>query len=487
MSPGVLTGADKHLRCISKFARRARLIYIDRRLHTRAVHREQRHPSDGDRTEGSEDRPGRNPDARRHRDQHAGFHCDAVKEQAIIYKQFSRRLMILIALVGSAFAQHERQFNFYGANGAAPDGGVVFDTSGNLYGETYNGGSNKVGVVYELSPAANGVSETVLYSFTGTNGDGMNPIGGLVIDGLGNLYGVTQLGGMFNGGRCQNGCGVVFELSQAGGAWTETILHTFQGDPSDGANPVGGLTFDGAGNLYGTTANGGAQNAQCPCGTVFELSPPSQSGGAWIETILYVFQGIPDGIQPMAGVILDSTGHLYGTTYNGGLYSNGTVFELSPPSAGGGAWTETILHDLFISTDGDQPMANLTMSGGALYGTTTDGGPMNGDGTVFRLLPPSLGGSWTFELVHVFVNQCCARGPVTFEGPNTLYGPLNSGIVYQIANSVGGPVYTIVYDGAAGLSGPLNIHNYALYGTSEIGGQGRGCTGGCGFVYELSH
>ncbi|MGO9123603.1 MAG: choice-of-anchor tandem repeat GloVer-containing protein [Terriglobales bacterium] len=169
---------------------------------------------------------------------------------------------------------------------------MVVDAVGNFYGATFLGGSANVGVVYEISPTSNGkATEAVLYDFTGSNGDGANPIGGLIFDKAGNLYGVTQNGGAFE-------VGTVFELSppaSPGGAWAETVLYSFQDSPSDGAYPVAGVIFDASGNLYGTARYGGIYAPSCDfgCGVVYELTPPSAGGQPWAESILYAFQGSP--------------------------------------------------------------------------------------------------------------------------------------------------------------------------------------------------
>jgi hypothetical protein len=192
--------------------------------------------------------------------------------------------------------------------------------------------------------------EIVVYSFQG-GADGAYSAT-LLADKAGNLYGNAYQGG---GGACQGGCGAVFELTPpgaAGGAWTETVLYHFMGG-NDGSLPRGGLIFDSAGNLYGTTLFGGGGACSDACGTVFELSPPAAAGGAWTETILYRFKGVRegDGNGPYGNVVFDKSGNLYSTTYAGviacsdsGPWGCGTVFELSPPTATGGVWTETVLY-----------------------------------------------------------------------------------------------------------------------------------------------
>jgi uncharacterized repeat protein (TIGR03803 family) len=271
---------------------------------------------------------------------------------------------------------HSFSNNF--VDGQNPRGTLIFDASGNLYGVAQAGGTNAVGVAYELSPAGGGVwNETLLYTFS--TDSGWLPSSGMTFDASGNLYGVTLLGGTF-------GNGVVYELSPAsGGSWTYTILHTFA-NGTDGGEPLGGLVFDSAGNLYGVTAVGNPSDG----GTVFELSP--SSGGAWTETIIHNFDAkSTDGINPDCTLVLDSSGALYGTTLGGGTGSCtetqacGIVFQLRSLD---GVWHDKILHDFNEDgTDGFFPTSGVILdSAGHLYGTTEYGGAAGG-GTVFAIKP----------------------------------------------------------------------------------------------------
>jgi uncharacterized repeat protein (TIGR03803 family) len=227
--------------------------------------------------------------------------------------------------------------------------------------------------VFELSPRqGGGWTETLLHNFNNNGRDGVNPQAGLIIDDAGNLYGTTYRGGIYNSGTA-------FELSpQQGGGWTEKVLHSF-GHGSDGITPDANLTIDAAGNLYGTTYNGGIHGR----GTVFELTP--REGGGWTETVLHSFGNGSDGANPYAGLIIDANGNLYGTTLAGGIHTAGTAFELSPRQGGG--WTETILHSFGNGTDGNSPYAGLIFdASGNLYGTTLEGG-IHSYGVVFEITP----------------------------------------------------------------------------------------------------
>jgi uncharacterized repeat protein (TIGR03803 family) len=294
-----------------------------------------------------------------------------------------------------------------GAGGAInPFGGVVFDAAGNLYGVAGGGiyGPYGDGTVYKLSPTSSGYwNETTLYSFGSFPTDGTGPVGGLVIDQAGNLYGVTSYGGSQSSCGCYGG--TVFELSpEAGATWKEVILHSFQGG-RDGALPRSKLIMDRVGSLYGTTFEGGSTN--CPygegCGTVFELTPGSN--GTWNESILHRFTGT-DGAYPEAGLVVDASGNLYGTTSNDGPGYYGTVFKLSPN--GSGNWTEMPVYSFNGGINGGGPEGDLSFDAtGNLYGTTYGNGsapcipPSPVDcGTVFRLTPTS--GEWTYSTVHRF-------------------------------------------------------------------------------------
>jgi uncharacterized repeat protein (TIGR03803 family) len=199
-------------------------------------------------------------------------------------------------------------FRGYPTDGALPEGGLVRDAAGNLYGTTPSGGTSDYGAAFELNKTG---KETVLHSFADM--DGANPEAGLIRDGGGDLYGTTASGGAYQ-------YGTVFELTSNG---AETVLYSFAGG-SDGEQPMAGLARDKAGNLYGTTLGGGAYGY----GTVFKLTPSKSRN--WKESVLYSFTGETDGAYPYAGVIEDAQGNLYGTAADGGSGGNGTVWKLTP-------------------------------------------------------------------------------------------------------------------------------------------------------------
>jgi uncharacterized repeat protein (TIGR03803 family) len=272
-------------------------------------------------------------------------------------------------------------FTGQGSDGAGPSGNLVADVAGTFYGVTAKGGTSDAGTVFSLAPPSQpggAWTKTTLHSF-GQTGDGMTPNGSMVINSKGALFGVTSAGGA-------SGDGIAFELAPpavAGGAWTETVLYSFAGG-SDGASPQGGLALGKHGTLYGATMSGGVSTPPASLGTVFLLTPPA-SGSAWTETVLYNFQGGSDGANPVAGVVLSKKGNLYGATSAGGEDNLGTVFELAPPATGT-AWTETVLNQFYFS-NGSLPVAGLAIdSTGALYGATENGGQPE-KGTVFKMTP----------------------------------------------------------------------------------------------------
>lgn len=331
-------------------------------------------------------------------------------------------------------------YDFTGQNGdgAAPEGALVIGEHGALYGTTVEGGSSGAGTVFRLAPPAvpgGPWTETVLYSFTSQNGDGANPEAGLVIGPKGALYGTTVAGGSAN-------LGTVFALTPpavAGGRWTEIVLHSFTGQNGDGAWPGSQLAIGGSGAFYGTTVFGGsgpcaAVDLPVGCGTVFELQPPAARGGAWTETIIHSFNGPPyDGDEPYASVLVGANGVLYGTTFIGGYLNIGTVFELVPPTIQGGVWTEYVL--TYFPTAGDPfvPFGGLVFgANGVLYGTSLGGGTY-GYGTVFELTPPpASSGTWTLSTVFSFGNSSSPYATLATDANGLLFGTAYVGGNYQV-------------------------------------------------------
>jgi uncharacterized repeat protein (TIGR03803 family) len=411
-------------------------------------------------------------------------------------------LFLTSAFGSSALAQHIQSFSFNKFDGADPQGGLVAAPSGKLYGTTSQGGSRTCfygcGTAFEISPPSSPGGPwtgTLLYSFGSNSQDGTEPYGSMVFDSAGNLYGVT-LGG-------ENSAGTVFELSPpaaAGAAWTETVLYRFAGG-SDGSYPMAGPVFDQAGNLYGTTEAGGDGSG----GIVWELSPPSLPGGSWTETVLHSFSGA-DGWEPLASLVLDTSGNLYGTTFAGGDQTNcnvgfgcGVVFELSPPSSPGDPWIETALHVFVASVQGISPDAGLILDKtGALFGTTDDGGSFGG-GVLFGLKPPARSGAgWTYSVLHSFGGSGDGDVPVgnlTRSNSGTIYGVTQytsdqsgDGTIFQVippASPGGEWAESLLYSftGASGAHpvGGLIIHTGALWGTTSQGGSKND-----GVVFKLS-
>ena len=341
-----------------------------------------------------------------------------------------------------------------GADGGQPNA-VMGDSAGNLYGTTSNGGTANAGVVYKLDPHCH---ETVLYTFTG-GADGGTPIAGVIRDSAGNLYGTTYSGGAA-------GFGVVYEVDTTG---HETVLYSFTGGP-DGGKPAAGVIRDPEGNLYGTTGSGGVSDF----GVVYTLDATGH------ETVLHSFTGDTDGGSPIAGVIRDSEGNLYGTTYAGGLSGAGVVYKLD---TGG---DETILYSFAGGADGRNPNAGVIRdAAGNLYGTTWDGGL--GFGVVYSVNPAG-----DEKVLYSFTGGAdggLLMAGVTGDLSGNLYGTAssggvaNEGVVYKV-NAAGHETVLYGFPGPAKGNLPYGgvIGDAAgnLYGTTDTGGSA-----GAGVVYKL--
>ncbi|HEY6768115.1 MAG TPA: choice-of-anchor tandem repeat GloVer-containing protein [Candidatus Sulfotelmatobacter sp.] len=314
------------------------------------------------------------------------------------------------------------QFTQSTASAAWPNGGLILDAQGNLYGVSQFGGANNKGTVYELSPGSSGWTQTVLYSFAGGS-DGESGNGSLIFDSAGNLYGTTNKGGA-------NGSGTVFELSPSASGWTEQVLYTFTGG-ADGANPGGNLLIDSAGRIYGMAIQGGTVvSGACifGCGTIFRLT---NTGGTWRFARLFNFQGITGGSAPVT-IAFDSAGNIYGSASAGGSGCGtsgigcGTIFKLTPP-ASAGPWREKVLH-AFNSQQGASPTGVAFDSKGNLYGTCFEGAPQN-EGNVWQL-SPTTSGPWTFTTLFAFGKASdgyLSNSGVIVDATDNLYGTTTNG------------------------------------------------------------
>jgi uncharacterized repeat protein (TIGR03803 family) len=351
------------------------------------------------------------------------------------------RIVLLVAAAAfavpnSVASTYKVLHKFTGSpDGSGPGGGLITEASGNLYGATTDGGASGYGTVFKLAPNADGSwTESVLYSFNpGFNFelDGGVPLGGLIFDGAGNLYGTTRLGG--RGGP--EGLGAVFKLApNADGSWTESVLHYFTGG-SDGGEPTSGVIFDGAGNLYGTTTLGVTIHGRLPA-VVFKLTPTTS--GEWTYSVLQSFTGGGDGGDLLGSLVFDAAGNLYGTA-RGGTAQGGIVFRLAPQLDG--SWRETVLHNF-----GAEPSGSLVFDqAGNLYGTTFAGGS-HGFGTVFKLTP-NVDGIWPEKILRNFTGGFDGSKPgagLVIDIAGNLYGSTsavdsaNFGVVFKMTSNVDG-------------------------------------------------
>jgi uncharacterized repeat protein (TIGR03803 family) len=429
--------------------------------------------------------------------------------RATISIQLIALLVVTLTLLPavSATGKYKVLYSFKGGtDGNFPSGGLLVDAAGNLYGTTVNGGSSGTclyaqgtgcGMVFQLTPGPSGKwTESVLYRFQGGS-DGGNPNGSLIFDAAGNLYGTTVQGGTGN----SDGCGTVFQLAPGSGGWTESLVRTFcSNGANDGYFPKGGLAQNALGNLYGTTESGGANLG----GVAFELIPIS---GGWTENVLHSFCLVGDcstqGAQPVAGVTVDASGNLYGATITGGRTKFG-CFSSFPPGCGllfkltphlGGPWTESIPH-LFTGPDGAGPGSRLTFDNrGNLYGTTSYDGAF-GCGTVFKLAPNSHG-QWTQTVLYNFrssgSNQSAINSGVVLDAAGNLYGATDPdgtccSVVYRLSPTKSGRwKYRVLHWFTGARDGGRTDGNIILdtqgnvYGTGGVGGAY-----GSGVVFEIT-
>jgi uncharacterized repeat protein (TIGR03803 family) len=401
-------------------------------------------------------------------------------------------LLVTVAFAPAALTQDEHVLHSFansGGDGYAPIGALSFDSVGNLFGTSTEGGVYNAGSVFKLiGPFSQWRTESVAYSFNPNNGDGYQPYGGVIVPSVGrstpaaNAYGTTYLGGQY-------GAGTVYELvsSKSGESYTESVLHSFNPAGGDGANPASSLIVDADGNFYGTTVAGGADGA----GTVFELV--SDGTGGFTEQVLYSFSnnGV-DGVTPWSTLFMDSEGNLWGTTSAGGAYRCGTVFELTPQLDS--TWSETIIHNFaHNSSDGCRPLAGVTLDWmGVWWGATNTGGTHN-LGTLYSLT--NTDGVWTEAVVHDFAGNGDGAHPgygsvanIPFDyhhgttidggsgGIGSIYTWRSSLLTYEVS-------YSFVHDGTNNgfhpYGGPTLDFSGNLYGVTRDGG-----TDGGGIVYK---
>ncbi|WP_250499883.1 choice-of-anchor tandem repeat GloVer-containing protein [Caballeronia sp. GAWG1-5s-s] len=387
-------------------------------------------------------------------------------------------------------------YSFTGANGDGqyPEAGLAQDSAGNLFGTTYGGGSAGPGTVFQLKRNADGTyaSPVTLYAFTGAGAGGTTLNAGLIVDRAGNLIGTTNTGGSSN-------AGTIFELTRnADGSYSPAVtLHSFTGVGTDGAYPDASLVQDGAGNLFGTTIQGGSANA----GTVFELARKSDGTYA-TPTTLYSFTGTAsDGKAPEAGLVLDSAGNLFGTTSAGGAANSGTVFELVRGS--NGTFGPAVVLHSFSGTGSDGAIPNSPLvadAAGNLFGTSSAGGAAS-LGTVFMLRRSGDGTYTPATTLHSFAGGSAdgayPDAGLVLDGAGNIFGTTNaggsanSGTVFEIRRNSDGTyasaisllhVFTGVgSDGNAPSAGLILDSTGNLLGTTNMGG-----TAGLGTVFVLN-
>lgn len=407
-------------------------------------------------------------------------------------KRKSLAVFVLIVLwAAMAHASTETVlWNFSNING---DGStpwsnfLISDSKGNLYGVTAQGGTNSYGMVFELSPnGKGGYSETILYEFKGpANGDGSTPYGGLVFNKAGSLLGTTQGGGT-------NGVGTVYKLSpKSGGGWTEKVLYSFSGAGSDGQLPAAGVTIGKNGVLYGTTSFGGANST----GAVFQLAKTAKG---WSEKVIHSFGASGDGSFPYAGLMLDALGNLYGTTSIGGAVGYGTVYQLKFTNK---TWTETVLYS-FTDANGDgSGMYYVNLIGdaaGNLYGATAFGGA-NNTGTVWELVYSKTKKKYSEKVLYSFGTTSSGDGNYPYGGvvmgkPGTLYGTTevggsnsNGGTVYELRKTGKTWTESILHNFTAGRDGQDPSANLLRDSKGHLYGMAQfGGTSNDGIVYKVT-
>jgi uncharacterized repeat protein (TIGR03803 family) len=347
--------------------------------------------------------------------------------------------------------------NFNITNGAHPFGGLLADAAGNLLGTTASDDAHGAGAVFEIANVGGDFGNTpvALASFNrsilGSSGSG--PTAGLIVDTAGDLFGTTSFGGTDNGSTTAGGVlgnGTVFEITKTAGGYASPAATLVSFDGTNGWDPVAGLITDTAGDLFGTTAYGGGFGGASGYGTVFEIAKTGTSF-ANAPTTLVNFNG-PDGLNPIAGLVADTAGDLFGTTFEGGANGQGTVFEIARTAVGYAGTPDTLLS--FNGTDGASPYGGLIAdAAGDLFRTTTSGGP-NGYGTVFEI--PFISGSYasTPNILVSFngVDGSGPRGNLITDVAGDLFGTTafgganDAGTVFEIARTGGNlPAHQILW------------------------------------------
>lgn len=389
---------------------------------------------------------------------------------------------------------------------ASNDGGTIysapiFDTAGNIYGTASLGGTHGFGMVFKLTPTTSGLwKETVLYNFKGGLDDGATPHATLFRDSAGNLYGTTFTGGL-SSSKCGlltplPGCGIVFKLTPTTqGEWKETILHKFAGP--EGGNSLTSLAPDKAGNFYGATASGGSK----ALGVIFRMSKTTT--GTWVVTVLHNFIGNPDGANPFIHcmpLVFDSAGNIYGTTEAGGATGNGIVFKLIPPKIAGGAWTEKIVHTFEGGlNDGMRPMAEVVLDKqGNVFGTTTGGGTHN-QGIAYELSAPNnYAETILYDFKGIIANDASSPNGLIFDASGNLFGTSevggngNNGTIFKLTHTSTGWEEAVLHnftpaEGTNSFVPMIFGADGHLYGSGWVGGDSgsMSSTAGGGSVFEF--
>ena len=425
-----------------------------------------------------------------HHSQRVNFHATLRAAVSALVIVFAMTVVAVSAMQAQTFTVIHSFTG--GGDGSYPASNLVMDKAGNLYGTTGGGGNpgcgGYCGTVFRLKYLNSGWVLTPLYRFQGGS-DGSEPLAGVVVGPDGSLYGTTAEGG---GGTCSDGagCGTVYKVRPSPtqprtplDPWNETVLYRFSGG-ADGARPQSDLVLDKAGNLYGTTYAGGQFGTYCSigCGVAFELTP---SGGTWTGSVIHAFAGYnQDGQFPTSGMIFDAAGNLYGTTFQGGTIGNGTVYELTPS---GSKWTNTVLYDIDPEDGyGVDPIAGLVFdSSGNLYGATS-AISIPSEASVFQLAPSN--GKWAFNPIYGLGESRGSYGPwgrLAMDAAGNFYGTTYGsgayglGSVFKLTYSNGSWVPTVLHDfsGADGCrpEAGVTLDAYGnIYGTTSACGSGEG-------------